>query len=247
MRLTIEPTAVTISIEGEPDPVRDYGAAHIRPDCLPLPAAMAGRPVERRGYPVPWFATWTADGWDLRVVRPERAAEARRRQVCWVSGQPLGRYRAFVIGPMCSINRVSADPPTTREIALWSARVCPFLSRPLAVRNTRGLAELGFREEEQRGVMLARNPGVCAVWVTDRYRVGQRGAERGLFFLGEPTAEVQWFTEGRPAARAEVEAAIATGLPALHAVAEQEGPAALAELDRLTEAARAWLPAAATP
>lgn len=242
MRLTIEPTAEVISIEGEPDPVRDYGTAHIRPDCLPVPPAMAGRPVERRGYPVPWFATWTAEGWDLRVVRPERAAEAVRRTVCWVSGQPLGRYRAFVIGPMCTINRVSADPPTTRDIALWSARVCPFLSRPLAVRNSRGLAEMGIDPEAQRGGMLTRNPGVVAVWVTDRYRVGTRGTDRGLFFLGDPAAEVAWFTEGRPASRAEVEAAITTGLPALRAAAEPDGPLALAELDRLTEAARAWLP-----
>lgn len=209
----------------------------VRADCLPMPPAMRDRPVERRGYPVPWFATMINGEWDLRVVRPERWAQAVRQDVCWVSGVPLGGFRAFVIGPMCTINRISADPPVTREIALWSARVCPFLSRPLALRNDRGKAELGIRPEDQPGIMLERNPGVCAVWVTRRYKVL---AER-LFRLGDPS-EVLWFTEGRAATRLEVEAAIERGLPTLQEMARAEG--AERELERLREAALAFLPTA---
>lgn len=219
-------------------PPREMAA--VRPDCLPLPAAMLGRPVEPRGYPVPWFATAVDGAWDLRVVRPERWAEAVRRQVCWVSGRPLGRYRAFVIGPMCTVNRVSADPPVTREIALWSARVCPFLSRPLARRNERGFEELGVRLEDQPGVMLTRNPGVVAVWVT--HARGYRVLPERLFRLEENPMEVTWFTEGRHATRAEVLGALVAGFPALRELAERDGPEAVALAERMLDAALQFLP-----
>ncbi|HEU0221429.1 MAG TPA: hypothetical protein VFR34_04345, partial [Paracoccaceae bacterium] len=63
-----------------------------------------------------------------------------------------------------------------------------------------------------------------------------------LLALAEPD-EVRWFREGRPASRAEAEAAIASGLPALERLAAEEGPEALGELVRATARARCHLPA----
>jgi hypothetical protein len=47
---------------------------------------------------------------------------------------------------------MSAEPPSHRECAEYAVRACPFLTRPLAVRNERGLD--GF---EPAGVMIKRN------------------------------------------------------------------------------------------
>lgn len=209
----------------------------IRPDCLPLPKAMVGRPVDPRGYPVPWFASRTADGYDFRVVEVARRDEAVRHRKCWVSGEPLGRFAAFVIGPMCTVNTVSADPPVRPDLAYWSARVCPFLTRPLAVRNERGLEGL---QDETPGIAIKHNPGVCAVWVT-RFWTFDRD---GLFRFGEPH-EIRWYARGRAATRAEVVAAFERGFPRLQELADAEGAAAQAALARARDAAVALWPAEA--
>lgn len=211
-----------------------------QPNRVPAPDSMAGRPTDHRGFPVPWFVTEkTPEGhWDFVRISGQRFDEARRKDVCWVSGQPLGRYRSFVIGPMCVINRVAADPPVRLDIARWSAQVCPFLSRPLAKRDTK------YTDEElarQRGVMLTRNPGVCAIYTVER---GSYDVDGGLFYLGDPVS-VEWCARGRAATREEVDASIATGLPALDDMARKQGGAAQDELRRRIASAAKFLPIAA--
>jgi hypothetical protein len=204
-----------------------------------IPPEMARRPVDHRGFPVPWFVTRkTADGrWDFVQIEAERFAEAERRDVCWVSGQPLGRFRSFVIGPMCVINRVSADPAIKRSVAEWSAQICPFLSRPLARRNESVPPEAW---ETQRGTAITANPGICAVYTVER----AVRSEDGLFHLPDASS-VTWWTCGRPATRTEVIEAIRGGLPVLRREAEREGGAAMSKLDQYLERARSALPAGA--
>lgn len=209
---------------------------------LETPAAMAGRPVDPRGFPVPWFVTRTdADGApDFTVIDAARWDEAARRRVCWVSGQPFGRHKVFVIGPMCIINRISADPPVRLDVARWSARICPFLSRPGAQRDRRHrdlVDEQGVMQGE-RGIALARNPGVCAVYSTPDVRQVPR--ER-LLRLGEPTL-VEWYAEGREATPEEVWSAVRSGFPSLSKMAEEEGDEAMIELSRMMVAATRWMP-----
>src|SRR4051812_23024705 len=108
------------------------GAGCRFPDAPPGIAALR---VDGRGFPVPWFLAWNGRGEpDFRYVHPERAMQAIKRQCCWICGQQLGRMKAFVIGPMCAVNRVSSEPPSHPLCADFAARVCPFLSRPLAKR-----------------------------------------------------------------------------------------------------------------
>ena len=211
---------------------------------VPTPAAMAGRPIDHRGFPVPWFVTEkTDDGlWDFSEVTRERYAEAVRRQVCWVSGQPLGRFKAFCIGPMCAINRTAGDPPVTREIAEWSVKVCPFMSRPKArrVAEHRARGDVVDDPIAFEGISIARNPGVAAVWVSTNSEF-QRG--RG-FYIGDPV-EVTWWCEGRPATRAEVLASVESGIHFLEKAATEEGPDAVQELRRLQARAEPLWPRAA--
>lgn len=212
-----------------------------------LPARIQRLPVNKAGYRVPWFADQTGpDEWDFRVVRKDGIALAHNNKLCWVCGDVMGAYKAFVIGPMCVINRVSSEPPSHRDCALFSVQACPFLTRPNMRRRTTGIDDDTFWAP---GIMVERNPGASAVWTTKKYRAERVPAAHGkgvLFDIGDPV-RVEWFAEGRPATRVEVEKSIEEGYPLLLEAAEKDGPSGLAHLAKATEAARKLLPAAVTP
>lgn len=204
----------------------------------PLPARMARLPRDRHGRPVPWFVAWVDGVPDFRVIGAGRLADAHRFGLCWVCGLPTGAYKAAVIGPMCAVNRVSSEPPSHRACAVWSARNCPFMASPSMRRRTTGLPE---DATDPAGIGLKRNPGVALVWVTRRVtRVPAPGGH--LFNLGDPV-EVLWFAQGRPATRGEVLASIDSGLPTLQAMADEDGPRAVAALARMTTVALRLVPA----
>jgi hypothetical protein len=209
----------------------------LRSDLEPLPIRLKNLPVYR-GYPVPWFVQWmeNRDGRfpEFRAMDFNKFKLAIRMKLCWVCGEPLGRFMTFVAGPMCGINRTSAEPPCHLECAEWSARNCPFLSKPQMERRDGGM------EGESAGHMIRRNPGVTLLWTTRGYSLFSDGAGGVLLQMGEPTS-LQWFAMGKPATRAQVEESIRTGLPHLEALAEgQDG--ALAVLHKMRDAFFQYLP-----
>lgn len=215
----------------------------LRRDMPALPDHFKRLPVDARGYPVPWFVAWIDGKPDFRVVRPGGVMHAHRRHTCWLCGQRLGRYFAFVIGPMCAVNRVSSEPPSHLSCAKFAARACPFLTRPMAKRNMRDMPE---DAREAAGVMIERNPGVALVWATDKYQaftVGRADGDTGLLFEIGPPRATYWFCEGREATRAEVLRSIETGYPLLLKEAQAEGDDAVAELERMAARAMEHVPA----
>jgi hypothetical protein len=173
---------------------------------------------------------------DFRVADTQKFRRAIRERRCWVCGERLGIHLAFVLGPMCGINRTTTEPPCHLDCADWSARACPFLARPHATRrDTEALA--AEYEASVAGIPILRNPGVTLIWITREYRLFDDGRGHPLLTIGEPE-RVVWYTKGRAATRAEVAASIAAGLPALQAVAAEQdihdpGARAGAELARL--------------
>lgn len=208
---------------------------------IPMPERVARLPRDARGYPVPYFVAYVNGVPDFRVADGEKKARCVERDLCWICGDKLGRFRAFLIGPMCAVNRISADPPMHRDCAEYSAKACPFLTRPQQKRNPKDLPE---GHQEPGGVMIRRNPGVALVWVVERGNAWARmdGGEI-LFRLGQAT-EALWYREARPATRAEVEASIQTGLPLLQKLAQEEGPDAVEMLEMALQAAKKYLPEA---
>lgn len=180
---------------------------------VPMPSGIAKLPRDRQGRPIPWFVATLPDGSrDFRIVEPRRHGEAHTLKLCWICGQPRGANLAFTIGPMCAVNRISAEPPAHRDCAVFSAKVCPFLSRPSMRRREGGLPG---DAEDPAGVMLRRNPGVVLVWMTRSYTPFRPPGGGGVLYeIGAPTATL-WFAVGRAATRAEVIAAMESGLPAL--------------------------------
>lgn len=218
----------------------DRREAHLN---VATPAAMAGRPVDHRGFPVPWFVTEKdAEGnWDFVQIRPERFAEAWRRDVCWVSGTKLGRFRSFCIGPMCVVNRVAGDPPVRRDVAIWSVQVCPFMSRPLAKRSS-AVPEGQRAYEKQRGAMVEANPGIMAIYTVTYADYRRRG---GLAEMGDPSS-VEWWTRGRPATQQEVDRAFDGAVERLTPIAEIDGRRALDLLDKYLSRARPFFTVASS-
>jgi hypothetical protein len=201
----------------------------------PMPARISRLPKDVRGYPVPFFVAWQ-DGKPLfPVMDPAKMKLAMRASLCWICGEPLGAYKGFVIGPMCVCNRISAEPPQHVDCGKFAALNCPFLAQPLAKRVISDAGTYkGTPVQKPGGVMIERNPGVCAVWVTKSYTV-IRDAGHPLWRIG-PATSLQFYAKGRLATRAEVDASIGSGLPILRKQAEKDGPDALKEFARQTAA-----------
>lgn len=198
----------------------------------PIPARMQQLPIDTRGYPVPWFVEWINGEPDFRVMDSRKWARAVKFGNCWLCGEQCGLLRTFVIGPMCAVNRVTSEPPCHSECAAFAAMACPFMTLPAAQYRS---ARLPAGALEAPGFASKRNPGVVCLWTTKKYRVfavdahATGGVPGQLIQIGEP-AQVRWYSQGRVATRAEVEASVAGGFPALQEMAEQQSTQAVAEL-----------------
>lgn len=199
---------------------------------LTMPAGVEQLPRDKHGRPVPWFVHFEAGVPDFRVVRRDGIHDAYKFGWCWICGKPRGRHAAFTIGPMCAVNRVSAEPPSHLDCAIYAARACPFLANPSMVRRERGLVEMG--RVEPPGVMITRNPGVALVWSSKTWAPFKAPDGGALFGIGDPTA-VRWYAHGRDATRDEVLASIDAGLPALREAADAENVGAMLD-DELARA-----------
>lgn len=189
------------------------------------PARIKRLPVDRRGYHVPKFVPWIDGQPDFRCADEAYWQQAVRQHLCWICGEPLGRWFSFVAGPMCAINRVSSEPPSHRECAEYAARTCPFLTMPKAKRPARPLPA---GTKEPPGVFLEHNPTVCMVWTCSSYQL-VKVANGFLVQMGEPK-DVGFFREGRTASRDEILEAVNIGFPHLEREAESRGEVACAAL-----------------
>jgi hypothetical protein len=203
----------------------------------PLPIRMQSLAVDERGYVVPWFVKWIDGKPEFRMMDRSKFFRAIKEKLCWVCGQRLGVYLCFVAGPMCGINRTSSEPPSHVECAYWSARNCPFLSNPDAVRRE---DEVTIQARENvAGIGLMRNPGVTMLWTTRNYETIK--VDNGyLITMGEPD-KVKWLRCGKPATREHVLESIESGLPNLEALArQQEG--GMEALARYRQRFEKWVP-----
>jgi hypothetical protein len=206
---------------------------------IEMPDRIARLPVDERGYPVPKFVQWIDGAPDFRVLSTEHLRACVKKRLCWICGDRLGVNLAFTIGPMCSVNRVSSEPPSHLECAEYAVRACPFLTNPRQKRDHKDMPDAAT---EPGGIMLAHNPGVCVIWMTQAYSPFKPANGGILFNVGHPEA-LHWYTQGRRATRAEIDAAIEVGLPKLRSIAEEEGTDAVSALNLQIQQALHLLPA----
>lgn len=215
-------------------------------DPAEMPPAIARLPRQPgTGYPIPWFVATVNGHPDFRVMDPDHARAAIKQSRCLMCGGLMlsmsGNARppaTFVIGPMCTVNRTSAEPPHHWDCADYAARVCPFLSQPERVRREAGLPE----ERHMPGVGILRNPGVTCVWRTRNWF--PRQVPNGILWDIGDAHEWRWYCQGRAATRDEVIDSMREGLPQLAAIAQKQGPAAMQQFNEDLAACERYLPPA---
>lgn len=211
-----------------------------RPDIAIPPSRIARLPVSR-GYPVPWFVDWINGEPEFRAADGRKFERAIRERLCWVCGEVIGRYVTFVLGPMCGVNRVSAEPPCHLECAQYSAINCPFLSKPRMER--RQPEQIEAMGGISAGIAILRNPGVTLLWSCRDFKIVGDGNGGILFSIGDPTS-MEWYREGRKATRAEIDESVRTGLPRLQELADSQSPEAVKALNDSLIKFQGMLPAA---
>jgi hypothetical protein len=212
-----------------------------RAELTPLPERMRHLRVFN-GYPVPWFVPWKTDGTpEFRVVTHERRDEALRTRSCWVCGDVLGRYLAFVLGPMCGITRTTSEPPCHRECAHWSVVNCPFLNGREKRRRDDELTKQLDLVGSTPGFMIPRQPNAVLIWVTKSFERFDDGRGNWLLRVGSPLQLSCW-SGGKRCATSVVRASIESGFPTLYQAAEAEGPDAVKNLIAMRDRFEAILP-----
>jgi hypothetical protein len=196
---------------------------------LDIPPRMKKLEISDEGYPVPWFVSWPNGKPDFRAVDTEKLVIAVRHKKCFLCGENLGSYMTFVIGPMCAVNRTSAEPPVHHSCGLYSVKACPFLTQPKMRRNEK---DMPIDKINPAGEMIRRNPGVSLLWTTKTYTL-MRADNGVLFKIGEPET-LEFWAEGQHATKKQVLESIESGLPILQKMAEEEGPDSMFHLKTLT-------------
>ncbi len=115
-------------------------------ETVPIPPALAHRPRDSRGYPIPhsaWRHPETLE-YDFRVVDEDKRKKAIELGLCGVSGLPLEPGNYWFIGGLVSLkNRLFVDPAMRQEVAYYSIQVCPHLALAASQYRTAGLDPSG--------------------------------------------------------------------------------------------------------
>jgi ferredoxin len=187
-----------------------------RPGLPRLPERMRDLPIDDRGYPIPEFVSNLDGKRDFRVVSLEHLAKCIRHDTCWICGQPLGVWKVFVVGPLAAIQAISNEPPSHVECAEFAVRACPFLLLPKSQHRSNDLPNI----QKMPGSMK-RNPGACCLYTVTGYSHHEKSDGRIIFRYG-PAVRVVWYTQGRPAERSEVLAAINASLRAIRRAGSEQ-------------------------
>jgi hypothetical protein len=205
------------------------------------PSLIAALPVEKRGYPVPFFVETVNGEPDFRIITVEKVQLCHKQGLCWICGRKLGGVLAFVVGPMCAVNRTSAEPPSHPGCAKFAVMSCPFMTKPAAKRRPVKIEGEIAKLSATGGIMIERNPGVSLVWTCRSYRRLREPNGNMIFRIGTPISTA-WYAEGRKAKRSEIMESFRTGLPILQEEARRGGPEDMALLVTLVERALRLVP-----
>ncbi|MFE1321096.1 hypothetical protein [Kitasatospora phosalacinea] len=122
----------------------------MRFDAVPKPPAVADRPRDERGYPVPAITPWEDGRPQFALTDHERSAACARERLCSVCNtlmprgpvwRVVGGAEAVAIGEALAAGRPyrnmapTTEGPGHRACMLYAAMVCPYLARSNARRR----------------------------------------------------------------------------------------------------------------
>ncbi|HKX71391.1 MAG TPA: hypothetical protein VJM75_09200 [Acidimicrobiales bacterium] len=188
------------------------------------PERIARLPRDDHDRPTPWFLMRFDDGHvDYRFVDGDKIGQAVEQCRCWVCGERFergqgARSRTFIVGPTALFTRTTGEPPMHRSCALYALRACPFLANPNKARRTSNVPDEAFMV----GDPILDNPGVALAWMCRRFDVDELDSGGCLFRLPYPSG-LYAYTEGLPALREQLDAAMVIAEGRVRADAEQRG------------------------
>jgi hypothetical protein len=106
--------------------------------AVPIPKRLRTRPLDRRGYPVPWVVFIDGAGMPQFTINDIGKAHAcRTKRLCGLCGNRMDKTMWFIGGKRCFTHEHGAfvDPPNHYECAEYALRVCPFLAAPSYARR----------------------------------------------------------------------------------------------------------------
>jgi hypothetical protein len=119
----------------------------VQPDQVPMPAAIAARPRDARGFPVLAITPWRDGVPEFAVTSPSRILVCAVERRCSICGLGLGKgpvWRVVAADVAVAIAAgaggfedlpTTVEPPGHRLCMLYAAVVCPWLARPNARRR----------------------------------------------------------------------------------------------------------------
>lgn len=120
------------------------------------PATMRNLRFDSGGFPVPWNVAWTMGVPDHELMDTTKIAVAIKEHRCWECGEPMRRFKTFVVTAADAIDRSSPHPPAHRDCAEYVTTV------------------------------LKRRPGVRVLWTTIGMQVYTTPAGAMRFRMADP-------------------------------------------------------------
>jgi hypothetical protein len=158
----------------------------MQPDQVPMPAALAARPRDVRGFPVLAITPWRDGVPEFAVTSPSRILVCAVERRCSICGFGLGKgavWRvvaadeavAMVSDPTAFENAAATvEPPGHRLCMTYAAVVCPWLARPNARRRLDAVASgLRVMRGDRRGA-VGEIGGAVVSFETFEFTVGER-------------------------------------------------------------------------
>jgi hypothetical protein len=139
----------------------------MRLDEIPMPAAVAARPRDARGYPVLAITPWSNGTPDFAVTSTARILVCAVERRCSICGTRMGKgpvWRVVAaeeaatiagvlnVGDAYANSEHTVEPPGHHACMLYAAMVCPYLARPTGRRgNDVSLPSAAFHRGEAHG------------------------------------------------------------------------------------------------
>ncbi|WP_290869670.1 hypothetical protein [Hamadaea sp.] len=137
----------------------------MRPADVPMPAAVAARPRDDRGYPVLAITPWSEGRPRFAATGTARSYLCAVERRCSICGTPMAAgpvwrvvggaeaeaiATAMAAGQAYRNEAATVEAPGHRDCMLYAAVVCPYLAEPTARRQQTG-SQAGMARGERRG------------------------------------------------------------------------------------------------
>jgi len=97
-------------------------------NTYPIPPLLQDRPLDPRGYVIPYFVPIVDGKPEFRYQDAEKRQACLTHKLCSICGKKLlAKQFWFITGPIGLMNKVASDAPMHEECARYSLNVCPHI------------------------------------------------------------------------------------------------------------------------